>query len=239
MNEGTVEELIEAIDTVSAQEFWWDSPLLSRAASTQDPRVVRSLAHRHHCLGNKEAYSAHVVRHAVRLCDGPDLKALWSIIDGETDPAAIQERMDDMSYLPWAATFIIGEVGGAPAFHQTVSRLTPTHSSRHFLLVRLFSHIVVRYLRIGAEEEPEVTMIDLKTGESDRLLSRYISRPNFEMTRRKRMEANELFTSLPRATIQDAQTRIESIPDRILNMSKDQFRIALSRLPIRNAEQQN
>ena len=134
--------------------------------------------------------------------------------------------------LPWAATFIIGELGGAPAFQQTVSRLTLSHSARHFLLVRLFSHTLVRYLSIDAEEEPQSTMIDLNTGESEQLLSRYVSRPNFDMTRRKRTEANELFTPLPRSAVQNAQRNIEQIPGRLFNVPKEQFRIALSRLPL-------
>src|SRR6266550_4251839 len=106
MSEGTVEEIIELLGTVSAQEFWWDSPLLSLAASTHDARVVRVLAYRHRCLGNKQAYSAHIVRYAVRLCDGADLTTLWSTVDAETDPTVIQERMDDLSYMPWAAALI-------------------------------------------------------------------------------------------------------------------------------------
>lgn len=232
MNENSIDTLIEAIGSVNAQEFWWDSPLLSQAAATHDARIVRALSYRHHCLGNKEAFSAHVLRHAIRLCDGTDLRTLWSIIDAETDQDAIEERMEDMSHLPWAAAFILGEIGGAPAFHQTVLRLVPLHSARHFLIVRLFSHILVRYLSIGSEDEPQATMIDLETGEKERLLSRYVSRPNFEMTRRKRLEANELFTPLPQAILDEAYSNLSLVPDRYLNMPREQFRVALSRLPI-------
>lgn len=233
MSEQEIEELVSAIDNVSFREFWWGSPLLARAAAAHNARVVRSLVHRHHCLGNKEAFSAHAVRIAVCECDGPNLPTLWSLIDAENNSATIEPRMDDVTYLPWAATFIIGEIGGAPAFQQAIHRLGPDHSRRHFLLIRLFSHILVRYLSISAEPEPEVTFIDLKSGESERQLSRYMSRPTFDMTTRKRKEANRLFSPLPITAIEEAKSLIASIPDALFNMPRSQFGVALSQLPVR------
>jgi hypothetical protein len=227
MTDSEVEKLVSEIEGVDFREFWWDSPLLARAASVHDPRVVRALALRHHGLSNKEAFSAHVVRHAVKQSDGPHLKVLWSCVDAETDSAAIVRRMEDFAYVPWAAAFIIGEVGGAFAFTQATERLTPAHSARHYLIIRLLSHVMVRYLQIDKESEPRTTFIDLKSGEQETLLSRYVARPQFDMARRKRTESNELFTPLGRAAVQHAKTALGALPDALFNYPKPDFLHAL------------
>ena len=139
-----VEHLVREIESIHATQFWWDHPLLSRAAAVHNARVVTALTLRHHALSNKEAYSAHVVRHAIKMSDGPQLPTLWALIDAETDSGAIREKMEDFTYLPWAAGFIIGEVGGAHAFAETTQRLSLDHAARHYLLVPLLSHLVVR-----------------------------------------------------------------------------------------------
>ena len=96
----SVNQIVEAIENADFREFWWDSALLAQASETHDPRVVCSLAFRHHCLGNKDAFSAHVVRRAIFLCDSAEFPSLWKIIDAEHDPGAIKERMDDPTFLP-------------------------------------------------------------------------------------------------------------------------------------------
>src|SRR4051812_49112004 len=99
MDEGEIIQLVSNLEQVSAQQFWWDSSILNLAASARDARVVDILAYRHHCLGNKNAFSAHVVRHSTRLCDGPELPTLWGYIDSENDATAIVKRMNDLDYL--------------------------------------------------------------------------------------------------------------------------------------------
>ena len=230
MTETEVQQLVTEIQNVDFREFWWDSPLLTQATTVHDSRVVGALALRHHGFSNKDAFSAHVVRQAIKLSDGSELKTLWSCIDLEFDSSAIVKRMDDLSYPPWAAAFIIGEVGGATAFTEATHRLTPSHSARHYLIVRLLCHVMVRYLSIEKESEPQTTFIDLTTGDSETFLSRYISRPTFDMTRRKRSEANELFTPLTRAAIQDVKTRLQSLPDSIFNYPKHDFLRALDHI---------
>jgi hypothetical protein len=230
MTESDILQLIHEIEEASATIFWWENPVLARAALIHDPRIVRVLAFRHHCLGNKKAFSAHVVRHTIRLSDGPELPTLWACIDEESDSTAIIERMEDFHYLPWASAFIIGEIGGKSAFIRILERLSSEHSARHYLLVRLFSHLMVRYLSIVEETEPQTTFIDLKTGEKDSLLSRYGAPASFEMESRKRKEANELFTPLSRKLVQEAEVKLAGVPDNLLNMKRSQFTVAFEYL---------
>jgi hypothetical protein len=230
MTETEVRQLVAEIQHVDFREFWWDSPLLARSATVHDSRVVSALALRHHGLSNKDAFSAHVVRQAIKHSDGSELKTLWSCIDSETDASKMAERMDDFTYLPWASAFIIGEIGGATAFTEAARRLTPSHSARHYLIVRLLCHVVVRYLGIEKESEPQTTFINLNTGDSETFLSRYTSRLTFDMTSRKRSEANELFTPLTRAAIQYAKTRLQLLPDAIFNYPKLDFLHAIDHI---------
>jgi len=235
MTEHEIVQLVGELEQVNAQQFWWDSPILIRAVATHDARIVRTLAFRHHCLGNKNAFSAHVLRNTMRHCDGPELLSLWACIDEESDSKAIVERMEDFGYLPWASAFIIGEIGGTPAFVRILERLSPEHAPRHYLIVRLFSHLLIRYLAIEKETEPKTTFIDLKTGEQESLLSRYTATTSFDMTARKRKEANELFTPLTREQIQSAKISLETIPDRLLNLDRGQFLKLLDHLRVHNA----
>ena len=87
--------LVHEINNVDAREFWWDSDLLHRAARVRDARVIRALALRHHGLSNKEAFSAHVVRNAIKTIDAPDFSLSWSIIDAERDAAQVVHRLED------------------------------------------------------------------------------------------------------------------------------------------------
>jgi len=232
MNESQITTLVEEIEVVSFTEFWWGNPLLERASQVCDARVIRALALRHHGLSNKSAFSAHVIRNAIKLSDGPEFRTLWSFIDTESDARAIVERMDDFDYIPWAATFILGEVGGAHVFASTTARLTPPHQPRYHLLVRLLSHIVVRYLQIAEDTKPQSTMIDLNTGEATKVAT---TGPAYEMEMTKRTQANEYFTPLSAAIVADAKRKLQSIPDSVFNYPKPQFLHALDCLQTRNA----
>jgi hypothetical protein len=83
---------------------------------------------------------------------------------------------------------------------------------------------------IDNEAEPKTIFIDLKTGEQDALLSRYAASASFDMESRKRKEANELFTPLFRKVVQEAEAKLENIPDNLLNMERSQFKAAFEYL---------
>ena len=225
MIEPELNGLIDEIESVNATAFWWGNTLLERASRARDPRVLQALVRRHHRLANKDAISAHVVRYAVAVSDGPEFRRVWSYIDAEGDATAITERMDDFNYLPWAAAFILGEIGGASAFLGASDRLMLAHAARHYLLVRLLSHVVVRYLQISQAAEPTGTMVDVQTGEVTRIA---IPRgPSYDMELRKRTESNRYFTPLSAAAVADAKRRLQTIPDSVFNHPKPQFLHAL------------
>jgi len=235
MTDAQIARLTEEIDAAGPDQFWGDSDLFDRAARVRDVRVVRALALLHHSFSNKEAISAHIVRHTIKTIDQPDFSFIWSVIDGETDAGRIIERLEDFSYLPWAVTYVLGEIGGAPALRAAAARLTPEHSVRHYLIVRLASHLVVRYLKIGAAKPPTITMIDVKTGEMTRGLPAGPDSPHYKMEMRKRSEADELFTPVEASLAADLKTRLSRIPDHILNLKREVFYDAIEKLPRRYA----
>src|SRR5437667_11057130 len=53
MTDAQINQIVDEIENVSAQQFWWDSELLERASRVRDARVVSALVLRHHALGNK------------------------------------------------------------------------------------------------------------------------------------------------------------------------------------------
>jgi hypothetical protein len=235
MSESETLALVDEIENVDFRQFWWNSPLLARASTARDSRVARALAFRHQGLSNKSAFSAHVIRQTIKLSDGPEFCSLWGLIDSETDAQTIVDRMDDFTYLPWAAAFILGEVGGAYTFAATCERLAPSHQPRYHLLVRLLSHLVVRYLQIGEAVEPTAAIMDVKTGERKTVPLRDIGGDSYQMHLKKTAEADEYFTPLPIATVADAKRRLDTIPDSMFNIPKPQFLHALDCLQTRDA----
>src|SRR6266853_1440723 len=101
MSEHEITRLVDKIENVDFRQFWWDSPLLERASRIRDARVVRALAIRHHGLSNKEAFSAHVIRNAIKTIDVPDFSMCWNIIDAEKDARQLVQRLEDFFYAPW------------------------------------------------------------------------------------------------------------------------------------------
>lgn len=235
MNEIDITRLVEQIDNVDAREFWWDSRLLAAAAQVRDVRVVSSLARRHHCLSNKKAFSAHVVRDAIKRIDGQEFRFLWQIVDGESDTQRILDGLDDPFYLPWAAAFILGEVGGASGLRGAAVRLGAEHSVRHYMIVRITSHLVIRYLSIQSEREPTMTTIDLKTGERTSGVSTSAESPHYQMEMLRRSESNELFMPVEEQTLLDLKARLARIRDSIFNIEKQQFLSAIDKIPVRYA----
>jgi len=234
MTDAEIHHLIDEIDSAGPDQLSGDGSFFERVERVRDVRVVRALTLLHHSLSNKKALSAHFLRCAIRRNDGPELRSIWSFIDAENDAQAVVERMDDYTYLPWAATFIMGEIGGTRAFGDTVARLTPQHQSRYPLLVRLLSHIVIRYLQIAQPEEPTATMLDLKTGESKTVPLRDLGGGDYEREMKKRSQADECFTLLSLGIVTDAKLRLQLIPDSHFNIAKPEFLHALDCLQTLN-----
>lgn len=230
MNETEIQQLIREIDGAGPDQLSGDGSFFERIERAPDSRVVRAATLLHHSLSNKKAFSAHYLRCAIRRNEGPQLQSLWSFIDAETDSRALVERMDDYSYLPWAATFIVGEIGGAPAFAATAERLTAPHQARYHLLVRLFSQIVIRYLQIARPEEPTGTIIDVNTGERRTVPLRELGGHAYENELRKRAQADEFFTPLTPSIVADAKRRLQLVPDAHFNIAKPEFLHALDSL---------
>ena len=227
MNETEIQQLIREIDGAGPDQLSGDGSFFERIERARDSRVVQAAALLHHSLSNKKAFSAHYLRCAIRRNEGPQLQSLWSFIDAETDSRALVERMDDYSYLPWAATFIVGEIGGASAFAATAERLTSLHQARYHLLVRLFSQIVIRYLQIARPEEPTGTIIDVNTGERRTVPLRELGGHAYENELRKRAQADEFFTPLTPSIVADAKRRLQLVPDAHFNIAKPEFLHAL------------
>jgi hypothetical protein len=235
MTDAQLNQLIDEIDAAGPDQFWGDSDLFDRAARVRDVRVVRALALLHHSFSNKEAFSAHVVRNTIKTIDQPQFGFLWSMIDAETDARRIVEGLEDFSYLPWAAAYVLGEIGGAAALRGAVARLSAEHSVRHYLIVRLTSHLVVRYLKIGAAKPPTVTMIDLKTGEMTRGLPAMQDTLQYKTEMLKREQGDELFIPVESSLAADLRARLSRIPDHILNLKREVFYDAIEKLPKRYA----
>ena len=234
MNEQEITRLVHEIDNVDAREFWWDSELLHRASRVRDVRVVRALALRHHGLSNKEAFSAHVIRNAIKTIDASDFSLSWSIIDAERDAAQVIQRLEDFFYAPWAVAFIIGEIGGAGVLRGAAARLGQEHSTRHYMIVRITSHLLLRYHKIQSPKPVTMTMIDLKTGEMTRGIPAAESSPQHQMEIRRRAQADELFTPIESSLVQDIERRLSRIPDDLLNWPRDDFSRGLYKIPKRH-----
>jgi len=235
MNDTQINQLVEEINNAGGEQFCGESSLFDRAARVNDARIVRALALLHHSFRNKEAISAHVVRNTIKAIAGPNFHSLWSFIDAENDAVSIVERMDDFTYLPWAATFILGEIGGSDAFVATTARLKPPHQARYHLLVRLLSHILVRYFQIAEPAEPTATIIDVETGERKTILLRDLGGNAYQTRLTRQSEADEYFTPLFANTVADAKRQLQVIPDSFFSIQKPQFLHALDCLQTRNA----
>jgi hypothetical protein len=233
MNEQNVRQLVDEIENANTREFWWDSELLGRVSQVKDVRMVWALALRHHGLSNKDAFSAHVVRNTIKTIDAPDFPLSWSIIDSEKDAGQLIQHLEDFCYAPWAAAFILGEIGGAGALRGVAARLSPDHSARHYMIVRITSHLLIRYLKIQAPKPVTMTVIDLKTGEMKKGVPAAENSPNYRMEMLRRSQADELFAPLERSLVEDIRAKLGRIPDQVLNCTRDQFNRALDQVPKR------
>ncbi len=235
MKENETEQLVAEIEQVDFREFWWDSALLARASSVRDVRVVRALALRHHSLSNKSAFSAHVVRNTIKAIDAPDFLLSWSIIDAEKDADSIVRNLEDFGYAPWATAYVLGEIGGAGALRGIATRLGAEHCARHYMVVRILSHLLSRYLEIQAPKPRTMTIIDVKSEEIiARGVPEAVSSPTHKMDLLRRSQADEFFILIEPSLAQIIGTRLSHIPDGLLNTSREIFLKALEKIPKRH-----
>lgn len=224
MNDGHIQALVSEIQNVDGPEFWWDSKLLQRCSKVKEPRVVQSLLIRHHCLTNKEADSAHVIRNTIKIMEGPDFATLWEIIDAESDTAALIEGSDNPFSLPWAAAYVLGEVGGALALSETTKRLSPVHIPRHFLTAKIAFHLTLRYLRVQFEGEPTVMRIDIETEEMTEVPARECPDPViYERAMLRRRQANEYFVPVSPMVIRCLKSHLSAISEDFIPISKQEL----------------
>jgi 2-methylcitrate dehydratase PrpD len=210
MNSAEIEKLVDEIDSVDFREFWWGSKLLDRCAQTKDSRVVKGLCIRHHCLQNKQADSCHVIRNTIKIIDGPAFASLWQFITTESDQQRLINTVDDPYSLPWAAAFVLGEIGGKAALSETTGKLANPNTP--YLWVRIAMHLVVRYVQILSEEEPQVEEMDVKTGVLGRFPAKDRYPDVYERQMLRRQQANEYFTSVDPVMVLYLKAHLSRLP---------------------------
>jgi hypothetical protein len=230
MNSAEIEKLVDEIDSVDFREFWWGSKLLDRCAQTKDSRVVKGLCIRHHCLQNKQADSCHVIRNTIKTIDGPTFQCLWQFATAESDQQRLIKTVDDPYSLPWAAAFVLGEIRGKAALSETTGKLA--NPNIPYLWVRIAMHLVVRYLQILSEEEPQVEEMDIKTGALTRFLAKDRYPDVYERQMLRRRQANEYFTPVDPVMVVYLKTHLNRIPDIYYPMPKAQLLKYCDHLPI-------
>ena len=221
MNNAEIQQLVDELDSVDFREFSWASELLDRCAQAKDPRVVKGLCIRHHCLQNKQADSCHVIRNTIKIIDGPTFPNLWQFITSGSDQQHLINTVDDPYSLPWAAAFVLGEIGGKAALSETTGKLANPYIP--YLWVRLAMHLVVRYLQIQSEEEPHVEEMDVKTGEVRRVPARERYPDVYERQILRRRQANEYFTPVDPLMVVYLKSHLNRIPDTYYPMPKAQL----------------
>ncbi|MFH0824404.1 MAG: hypothetical protein V2B18_16750, partial [Pseudomonadota bacterium] len=112
-------------------------------------------------------------------------------------------------------------------------RLAPEYAVRHYMIVRIASHILIRYLKIQEARPPAMTMIDVKTGEMTRGVPVADSSPSYKMEMLRRSQADELFTPLEPSLVQDIRSQMGHIPDELLNLTREDLSRVLDGVPKR------
>jgi hypothetical protein len=126
----------------------------------------------------------------------------------------------------------LGEIGGTGVLKGVAARLGPDHAIRHYLIVRLASHLAVRYLAIQEEGLLTETVIDLNTGEANSGSPMAAHSLHYQMEVRQRRETNEYFTPVEQEVINHLVTGLARVPDSLLNMKRHVFSEAIDRIPI-------
>jgi len=221
MNDTEIEKLVDDLDAVDFREFWLGSKLLERCAQTKDSRVAKVLCIRHHCLQNKQADSCHVIRNTIKIIDGPAFPSLWQFITAEADQQHLINTVDAPYSLPWAAAFVLGEIGGNPALCKITEELA--NPTIPYLWVRIATHLVIRYLQILSEEEPLVEEMDVKTGAMMRFPAKDRYPDVYERQMLRRRQANEYFTPVDPVMVSCLKARLNQIPETYYPMPKEQL----------------
>ena len=216
-----VPSLKAEIESTHFQAFWYDSPLLQQCVDSGSQDLVPALALRHHGLQNKAAGSCQVLRQTIIRLDGPEFPMLWRMFDSDrVDPATTIE--DPFSPL-WASAFILGEVGGLPAFRGLSDRLLPEHAPRHFAIVRVLVHIIDRYKIISEEGEPMGTIMDVNTGEQKRIATKDIDPEAYSRTINDRAIANQYFDQPAKQFLSELASRLSRIDSSVVEMDVDRI----------------
>lgn len=232
MNSAEIEKLVDEIDSTDFREFWWGSKLLDRCTQTKDSRVVMGLCIRHNCLQNKQADSCHVIRNTIKTIDGPAFQCLWQFVAAESDQQRLINTADDPYSLPWAAAFVLGEIGGKGALSETTGKLA--NPKIPFLWVRIAINLIVRYLQILSEEEPQVEEMDVKTGAIRRFPAKDRYPDVYEHQMLRRRQANEYFTPVVPLMVHYLKAHLTRIPEEYYPMPKEQLLKYCDYLPTQN-----
>jgi hypothetical protein len=239
MSEASVRRLVEDIQQVDFREFWWNSQLLQTCSKHDDPRVTRALLTRHHCLQSKQADSAHVIRNTIKEIEGPEFPTLWGLIDSESNTNRLVGTIDDPFSATWAAAYVLGEIGGAPALSNTTTRLSTADAPRHFLTAKLAYHLVVRYMQIQSEGEPTVTEFDTETGQRINVPTRARYPDVYERQMLRRQQANELFVAVQPRMLVYLKAHLAKIPDNFIPIPKRELFRYIERLPTSDSVDQS
>ena len=233
MNNPKIQELLKVIDSVDFKEFWWGSKLLEECCKVKDPRIVTALAIRHNCLRNKKADSAHVIRNTIKEIEGPGFKTLWKLIDNEKSKKNIVTNANNPYYEPWAAAYIIGEIAGAYGLQDTCDRLTTLHSPRHYLLVRLATHLLVRYNRIRYQGDPTITIKDVATGKSSTVHTRDYDLELYNRQMLRRKQENEYFVPVEREVLEKLEQRLSMLPPMLIPGAMSEIKEMMYNVPVK------
>jgi hypothetical protein len=137
--------------------------------------------------------------------------------------------VDDPYSLPWAAAFVLGEIGGKAALSETTGKLANPNTP--YLWVRIAMHLVVRYVQILSEEEPQVEEMDVKTGVLGRFPAKDRYPDVYERQMLRRQQANEYFTSVDPVMVLYLKAHLSRLPDIYYPMPKAQLLKYCDHLP--------
>lgn len=226
-----VKQLVDDLDSASMREFWWDSPLLARAAEARSPGVVRALLTRHHCLQNKSADSCHVIRRAIWTNDGPELPTLWATLGAVVESDSLIHEVDDPYSMPWASAYVLGEIGGRSALSKVTGKLRSKELGWQYLYIRMALHLLVRYAQAGHPDEPEIERVDVRTGKAFRSPMRESAPDIYERTMLRCRQENEAFVPVDPEMVPYLTAHITSIEQRVLPCDIQQVLTLVKMLP--------
>lgn len=163
--------------------------------------------------------------------DGPQLNMLWSFIGEEKDHEKLIKEVDNPYSLPWAAAYVLGEVGGMPALSTVTGKLNKKELGMQYLYVRVAFHLIVRYLKILNQEEPSIETMDVKTGRVEKRPTREVASDMLERQLLRRKQADEYFTEVEPEMLMYLKRNLERLPEQIFPAPKQQLIQYLDYIP--------